>query len=160
VPAAPSPWIATTVSVVAILLSGYGLYLQRRDRQPRLRVRALLGTRDRGGYVTVRDEWIPGKEVPALLVQLHNIGDRAVRVQDVRLVSLFGRRVAVDWRGTPYTIDGNARSDLFAYVDEITTRIGARLLSRVVRVEVEDEMGRRWRNLWFRIPRPSRVGSA
>jgi hypothetical protein len=113
----------TAVSLLALLLSLFNLYLQRRDRRPRLEIRARYEYRVDASYDTSDDDAFPPlihddsqeglylllgdflKEhglgypqgTPVVRFALSNKGDKAVYLADIRLVFRVGGRWFGDW---------------------------------------------------------------
>jgi len=112
----------TAVSLLALVLSLFNLYLQRRDRRPRLKIRARYeyrvdtpdGTSDADALPQIHDDSQEGLYLllgnflreygleypqgsPVVRFALTNKGDKVVYLDNVRLVFRTGGRLVREW---------------------------------------------------------------
>lgn len=139
--------IATGVALVALLISSVSIYLQQRDRSPRLRVKVWAG-------VLPEDDEFHG---PAILGTVSNVGEKPVIIEEVRVKPLRLPPSQLQWRITMnrfgMAIDDHPEMRP-GRSGELTIIIGASSLKQgsLGRVIVTDAAFREYRSNWIRIP--------
>jgi hypothetical protein len=146
--------IATTIiAVLAFGLSIYSLYLQRRDKRPRLNlstpeasIKPIVPVSDFGGGFT----YVEG---PAITLRARNVGEKDIRLDSASLLTrrlFFWRRsfpLKIPHPPGPMVASGTGPTFLFRIPDAFPVQRG------IVRILLEDETGNRYRSKWFLLDR-------
>lgn len=148
-------WITMTVAVCALLLSAYkayNIYLQRRDKGPRLRLRAhvdhhhdfSMSQDPETGVVTCEKD-------SAVVVKLENIGEREYTLKDFAFKPLLRKRFAITAPVRAKLAPESRTEAAFRARDLLSAQTGKPKSSLVGRIEVRDHMGRRFRSQFLMV---------
>lgn len=140
-------WVPSVLSALAILMSGLALYLQRRDKRPRLKILAS----DKGVASMLPDGmggWADGPEQPGQSFTIRNVGLRKVQIHSVEARWLFGRPFPVSadrWSRTP-ELEPDSSCECAVVTSKLMLQPAtrARRMLPFYRVEFLDPVGRRW----------------
>lgn len=150
-------WVSVFISVLALGVAGYGLYLRWCDRRPSLRIKAAIGVRDTSEYDPTRDTFFNHQNHRAVVATLMNHGTLPVTVTTAALRPLFAAACPVDlsWslRGSREpTLSGNSSAEVHAIATDFLRDANplTKLLG-VCRLELRDHMGRTWASNYVRI---------
>jgi hypothetical protein len=151
------PLVVTwAISVAALLLSCYNLYVQRHDKQPSIRVHLRCGFVPYPIGATDFGEPIVG-DVPGLAIEVRNTGGRKAALAELRVEAMGGKGAdVVVSRMVPRVIEPDTRLRVSIPASEVTellTTKHARHL-RLVRAVFVDGMGRRHLSRIGRLPKP------
>lgn len=146
----PNAWTSVSIAALAFLLSTYTLYLQRRDRRPRLKISLSRAIREKNrGHDESTGMISAGVDTPALICAIRNVGDKRVAFRSVFLAPLVGRDQPLPLFQNFYQgVEPDQMLELVEYLDDARAKRRARLLwlPRPARFIFTDHMGRRWRS--------------
>lgn len=148
-------WISTGIATLALLLAIASLYLQWRDKRPRLKLRRVkVEQRFRQLSYDPATDQSYGENQTVVVALVANVGDRPITLAKGSLRPLFGRSVEVgvtrDY-GSP-NIAADSSYEVHAFVQDALPNMGkmARRVG-VYRFEVSDHMDRRWSSRFLRL---------
>lgn len=147
-------WISVSIALLALGLSAFSLYLQWRDKRPYLKLRAKLGQRFRQLSYDPATDQPHGENQPAIVVGIQNVGDRPITLLYgvVRPLIGHGRQVELVRDCGPREIARDSSREWHAFIRDVLDGIGAAShWVGLYRLEVRDDMGRRWCSQYFRI---------
>jgi hypothetical protein len=147
-------WASAAIATLALLLSSYSLYLQWRDKCPRLSIRAQPARRFRQLSYDPTTDRSQGEDQVALVAIVSNTGDRPITLSKGFVRPLFGRAklvsLGVDYRFSEMAPDSSREICVFPLEVMLGANKFARLV-RLYRLEIRDHMGRRWCSGYARI---------
>lgn len=143
-------------AVAAVGLSALSLYLQWRERRPDVRLRAAIELRPRRVSYDPTQDTMETVDTPAIVTTARNVGTLAVTFEEGWLRRPWnprcGARVLSRYKLAPHTLAPNPAIELHACLDPL--RPGGFFATAVpfVRLEMRDQLGRRWTTNYVCIP--------
>lgn len=147
------------IALLALCVSGYALYLQRKDKRPQLKVEAEV---QRASLPLVPDGagGLSNRDVPILAVLLRNMGEKTIRLENISLRlphdihllirpfnSLYYQEV-----GRPDPVEAGSSVRLIFYgqwiVEKLPNSVAPEFDALVV---VEDELGQQYKSRKLRL---------
>lgn len=143
-------WVPIVISAAALGLSGWSLYLQRRDRRPRIRVTVERRVEEFGRkHDPKTDSIAPGDEKPAIRVTVMNIGSIPATVEYPQIVPLIGRPSALI-NYAPRLLPPEASLTCSVPIDQLSAGVRTRPFQglRITRFSSRDHRGTVWFSRW------------
>jgi hypothetical protein len=148
-------WVSAAIGMLALLLASFSLYLQWRDKRPRLSIRVQPGRRFRRLSYDPTTDRSDGEHQVAIVAVVSNTGNRPITLSKGFVRPLLGRAKPVslddvDYRFSEMAPDSSREVCVFPLEVMQGTNIFARLAS-LYRLEIRDHMDRRWSSGYARI---------
>jgi hypothetical protein len=141
-------WLTLAIAGMALLLSIYSLYLQRRDKNPRLRVRWSHDSRDRTLTYDPTTDTVHRTSRLALIATIHNVGTMHVRLVKAQVRWGLGgwRDVPLSWSAKGSDLPPDTSTEGHAFNGDVLLAVQWWLPTHLPLFEVAlvDHMDRRW----------------